>query len=101
MGKVRYDTLVQAIFHRTQSVRSNFLGTTFTIFDGGYNPFKEDADAHKIPGQNVRKEIAAVVYDTNVLGLKGPRKMTVLVPAMTKTGEAYEFRPTEVRHGIF
>lgn len=30
--------------------------------------------------QHVREELAAVIYDTNVLGFKGPRKMTVILP---------------------
>lgn len=29
-----------------------------------------------------RQEMASVIYDTNVLGFKGPRKMTVIIPGM-------------------
>ena len=39
------------------------------------------------------QELAAVVYSTNVLGFKGPRKMTVLVPGMTGDRERVEIRP--------
>lgn len=56
----------------------------------------DDQQNQRQDGQKVRCEIGAVIYDTNVLGLKGPRKMTALIPAMTKSGEAYEFRPTQV-----
>uniref|UniRef100_A0AC35TYD0 Tubby-like protein n=1 Tax=Rhabditophanes sp. KR3021 TaxID=114890 RepID=A0AC35TYD0_9BILA len=57
-------------------LRSNLLGTVFTIYDGGcaYN--------EKKIGQNVRQELGVIMYDTNVLGFRGPRKMTILVPGM-------------------
>ncbi|KAJ8944024.1 hypothetical protein NQ318_021739 [Aromia moschata] len=29
-----------------------------------------------------RQELASIIYDTNVLGFKGPRKMTVIIPGM-------------------
>ncbi|CAI5441227.1 unnamed protein product [Caenorhabditis angaria] len=57
-------------------VRSNALGTQFTLYDRGHNPRKtHDTLA-------IRQELAAVVYETNVLGFKGPRKMTILVPGL-------------------
>ncbi|VDN92789.1 unnamed protein product [Brugia pahangi] len=52
-------------------VRSNALGTQFTLYDNGENPKKS-----WVIGDSVRQELAAVIYDTNVLGFKGPRKMT-------------------------
>ena len=33
------------------------------------------------------------MYSTNVLGFKGPRKMTVLIPGMTGDRERVEIRP--------
>ncbi|XP_064391617.1 tubby-related protein 3-like [Halichondria panicea] len=60
-------------------VRSNFVGTSFTVFNGGANPQRRKVK----PGQKIiREELAAVHYETNVLGFKGPRKMTVIIPAM-------------------
>lgn len=61
-------------------VRSNFVGTSFTIYDDGANPLKRKARSSV---SQIREELAAVHYDTNVLGFKGPRKMTVIIPAMT------------------
>ena len=61
-------------------VRSNFLGTSFTIYDDGSNPIKSKSRSRD---KTVREELAAVHYDTNVLGFKGPRRMTVIIPAMT------------------
>ncbi|CAG9823064.1 unnamed protein product [Phaedon cochleariae] len=59
-------------------LRSNLLGTQFTVFDGGVSPRKADPKEGVLP----RQELASVIYDTNVLGFKGPRKMTVLIPGM-------------------
>ena len=53
------------------------LGTQFTIYDGG-EPRKVRAGLlGERPGQ--RQEIVGVLYDTNVLGFKGPRRMTGVV----------------------
>ena len=43
--------------------RSNFLGTSFTVFDGGLSPHK----GKTMPdGSNVRQELAAVHYVSKV-----------------------------------
>ena len=71
-------------------LRSNFLGTSFTIFDDGVNPSTRKA----LPDlSNVRQELAAIHYNTNVLGFKGPRKMTVIIPAMTQDHERIAVKP--------
>jgi hypothetical protein len=74
------------------------MGTMFTIYDHGENPKKASAI-----GEAVRLELGAVIYviptfskiyciviimnyislkETNVLGLKGPRKMTIIIPGI-------------------
>ncbi|RHZ50020.1 hypothetical protein Glove_508g78 [Diversispora epigaea] len=73
-------------------VRSNFLGTAFAIYSNGRNPFKNEPNLDKSP---IREELGAVVYDPNILGFKGPRKMTVLLTGMTKSGQRPEFRPAK------
>jgi hypothetical protein len=45
-------------------------------------------------------EIAAAMYDTNVLGFKGPRRMTVVLPGMTPEGRRTEFRPVSDHDGL-
>uniref|UniRef100_A0AAF5Q623 Tub domain-containing protein n=2 Tax=Wuchereria bancrofti TaxID=6293 RepID=A0AAF5Q623_WUCBA len=70
-------------------VRSNALGTQFTLYDNGENPKKS-----WVIGDSVRQELAAVIYDTNVLGFKGPRKMTVLIPGIC---DAENYRRQEIR----
>uniref|UniRef100_A0A3B3BCP2 Tubby-like protein n=1 Tax=Oryzias melastigma TaxID=30732 RepID=A0A3B3BCP2_ORYME len=72
-------------------LRSNLMGTKFTVYDSGSNPCKsvgallEDSPA--------RQELAAVCYETNVLGFKGPRKMTVIIPGMNMNFERLPVRP--------
>ncbi|KRX16217.1 Tubby -like protein [Trichinella nelsoni] len=56
---------------------SNVLGTQFTLYDNGENPQKST-----VIDVGVRRELAAIIYDPNVLGLKGPRKMTVILPVI-------------------
>lgn len=52
-------------------VRSNFLGTEFVLYDSGDKPSKAKfLDNH-------RKELGVVLYESNLLGAKGPRKMKV------------------------
>lgn len=55
-------------------VRSNFLGTEFFVYDTGDNPKEAKSTS------NVRKELAVVQYESNLLGSKGPRKMRALIP---------------------
>ncbi|CAG9865342.1 unnamed protein product [Phyllotreta striolata] len=59
-------------------LRSNLIGTHFTVYDNGVSPRKANLKEGIIP----RQELASVIYDTNVLGFKGPRKMTVIIPGM-------------------
>ncbi|KAF7647160.1 hypothetical protein LDENG_00176580 [Lucifuga dentata] len=71
-------------------LRSNVLGTKFTVFDGGENPEKKPFIKEC---ESIRQELAAICYETNVLGFKGPRKMTVIIPGMTKNDERVCIRP--------
>ncbi|GJJ72201.1 tubby-related protein 1 [Entomortierella parvispora] len=99
-------------------LRSNFLGTAFNVYSNGRNPFSgsggggvdsshqrhhdfeedgnlnEEKEGNHVP---VRQELGAVIYNPNVLGLKGPRKMTILMNTMTIDGEMAERRPTLVK----
>ncbi|CAH2234363.1 jg5241 [Pararge aegeria aegeria] len=69
-------------------LRSNLLGTAFTVYDNG----KAWRKNHRDPP---RHELAAVVYDTNVLGFKGPRKMTVILPGMTPDRQRVTIAPQD------
>jgi len=108
-------------------LRSNLLGTHFTIYDDGNSARKEE-EAVKGGGaggggasgragresvssrktltdtpsdkDHLRKELAAVVYETNVLGFKGPRKMTVVIPGMTLEQERVDVSPKTDNDGL-
>ncbi|XP_051946890.1 tubby-related protein 1-like [Xyrauchen texanus] len=69
-------------------LRSNLMGTKFTVFDNGLNPERSLRDM-----SNARQELAAIIYETNVLGFKGPRKMTVIIPGMDDDNERVPICP--------
>uniref|UniRef100_A0A3Q1FL61 Si:dkey-220f10.4 n=2 Tax=Acanthochromis polyacanthus TaxID=80966 RepID=A0A3Q1FL61_9TELE len=71
-------------------LRSNVLGTKFTVFDGGENPEKKPFVKEC---ESVRQELAAICYETNVLGFRGPRKMTVIIPGMLENDERVTIHP--------
>ncbi|KAK1340812.1 hypothetical protein QTO34_017206, partial [Cnephaeus nilssonii] len=68
-------------------LRSNLMGTKFTVYDHGVSPAKAREKAHS------RQELAAICYETNVFGFKGPRKMSVIIPGMNMNHERIPFRP--------
>ena len=39
-----------------------------------------------------------VIQETNVLGFRGPRKMSVIIPGMNLDHERVEIRPRNVSH---
>ncbi|GBG32634.1 Tubby protein-like [Hondaea fermentalgiana] len=63
-------------------LRSNFIGTEFQIFDKGVNPKNADPDSLHVGTTPVREELGAILYNSNVLGSRGPRKMKVAVPVV-------------------
>uniref|UniRef100_A0A3Q3GVI2 Tubby-like protein n=1 Tax=Labrus bergylta TaxID=56723 RepID=A0A3Q3GVI2_9LABR len=72
-------------------LRSNLMGTKFTVYDNGTNPCKNPGAL--LEESNKRQELAAICYETNVLGFKGPRKMTVIIPGMNMNFERVPVRP--------
>ncbi|XP_067849690.1 tubby protein homolog [Heptranchias perlo] len=71
-------------------LRSNLMGTKFTVYDNGVNPEKGGSS---LDACNLRQELAAICYETNVLGFKGPRKMSVIIPGMNMDHERVSIRP--------
>ncbi|XP_057559987.1 tubby-related protein 3 isoform X4 [Hippopotamus amphibius kiboko] len=71
-------------------LRSNLMGTKFTVYDHGVSPAKAQGLVDKA---YTRQELAAVCYETNVLGFKGPRKMSVIIPGMNMSHERIPFQP--------
>ncbi|XP_033912769.3 tubby-related protein 1-like isoform X2 [Acipenser ruthenus] len=76
-------------------LRSNLMGTKFTVFDNGINPDRANSDWSK-----VRQELSAIIYETNVLGFKGPRRMTVIIPGMNEDSERVPIRPRNDNDGL-
>jgi tubby-related protein 1 len=66
------------------------FGTQFTVYDYGLNPAKG------VSSEDIRREMISIVYDTNILGFKGPRKMSVLMPGMSLDHQRVEVRPRNV-----
>ncbi|KAM4613917.1 tubby-related protein 3-like [Polymixia lowei] len=76
-------------------LRSNLMGTKFTVFDNALNPERALPDM-----SNARQELAGIIYETNVLGMKGPRRMTVIIPGMNKDSERVAVRPRSDCDGL-
>ncbi|XP_061894284.1 tubby-related protein 1-like isoform X1 [Entelurus aequoreus] len=76
-------------------LRSNLMGTKFTVFDNALNPERALPDM-----SNARQELAGIIYETNVLGMKGPRRMMVIVPGMDKDDERVALRPRNDCDGL-
>lgn len=45
--------------------------------------------------------LSSVLQETNVLGFKGPRKMSVIIPGMNMDHERVSIRPRNVSAGLF
>jgi tubby-related protein 1 len=74
----------------TLKVKANVLGTEFTFQD-----FAERSSPNALC-----PELGAVMYEQNVIGNKGPRKMTVLLPSVDAEGRRTVFMPTKPDEGL-
>ncbi|XP_037675967.1 tubby-related protein 2 [Choloepus didactylus] len=78
-------------------VRSNVLGTKFTIFDNGVNPDRK----YLIPETaRIREELGSVFYETNVLGFRGPRKMTLIIPGIDAQNQRISVQPQNEQESL-
>lgn len=73
------------------------IGTQFTVYDNGVSRRSKNSNKE---GVIPRQELAAVIYDTNVLGFKGPRKMTVILPGMTLDFQRVTLFPQDESEGL-
>ncbi|EFB23965.1 hypothetical protein PANDA_006300, partial [Ailuropoda melanoleuca] len=78
-------------------VRSNVLGTKYTIFDSGVNPERKNFVPETA---RIRQELAAVCYETNILGLRGPRKMTVVIPGIDAQNQRISVQPQNEKESL-
>jgi len=81
-------------------LRSNFIGTEFTIYDKGLSPKDVEKESLAVSMMTVRQELGAVIYASNLLGSRGPRKMTVIAPQINKDGTKTVFRPLDEEQSI-
>jgi hypothetical protein len=72
-------------------LRSNFLGTEFSLYDKGVNPDKLEHMSRETV--QLRQELGTILYKQNVLGSRGPRKMKVMVPNVNEAGQRKILRP--------
>jgi tubby and related proteins len=80
-------------------LRSNFVGTEFTLFDKGCNP--SEVEQHSSVAQvHVRQELVAVFYEANLLRNRGPRKMTVLLPKLDSKQNREVWQPMKPEDAI-
>uniref|UniRef100_A0A7S3R5W3 Tubby C-terminal domain-containing protein n=2 Tax=Dunaliella tertiolecta TaxID=3047 RepID=A0A7S3R5W3_DUNTE len=75
-------------------LRSNFVGSDFTIYDAGTKPEakkrgkkkdEDEEDEEEDDGME-RQQLGCVSYQYNVLGTRGPRKMTAVIPPVGPSG---------------
>ena len=60
-------------------LRANFVGTEFQIYDNGTNPKHTDPFFDEKNKREPRSELGAILYSSNILGNRGPRKMQVCI----------------------
>lgn len=103
--------------HTVASLRSNVMGTAFTLSRGEAGE-RSTSPGHSLssracsssggstspaswpPGDHLGPDLAAVIYKPNVLGMSGPRKMRVVLPRSGETPrrgllDSYRERMTE------
>lgn len=81
-------------------LRSNFVGTEFVMYDKGLNPKDVDPATAAVSLLTVRQELGVVLYESNILGSRGPRKMTAMVPTVKKDGTRTIYRPMKEAEGM-
>eukprot|EP00049_Salpingoeca_infusionum_P010192 m.172247 g.172247 ORF g.172247 m.172247 type:complete len:388 (+) comp14574_c0_seq1:550-1713(+) len=78
----------------TAKLRANFVGTSYTVMSSGAKP------GTGAPQHELREELAAVTYEKNPFGLRGPRQMCVLVPALNEAGDRLAVQPQTQEDGL-
>lgn len=71
-------------------LRSNLLGTEFSLFSEGENP------RTKLPAEQIRNEHAAVVYKTSVFSQNSSPEMHVIIPEVVDENKYYVWKPLHV-----
>jgi len=75
-------------------LKSNFVGTAFVLYDNNKKHVKKDNT------EELRSELGAVLYEPNILGFKGPRKMKVLTTRLDENGEFIPCKPRNAKETL-
>ncbi|CAF1170112.1 unnamed protein product [Adineta steineri] len=73
----------------------NLSGTKYILYDNGLDPNKISKTAQSNNKESLRRELVGIIYDTNLLGFKGPRKFTTVIPQIEQ-----DIRPSKSEPGI-
>ncbi|CAF4631508.1 unnamed protein product, partial [Rotaria sp. Silwood2] len=73
---------------------NNLSGTEYTLYDDGLSPNKSSSK-HLTNKESLRRELAAIVYNVNIFGIKGPRQVSAMLPEL-----GHDIRPTKDEDGI-
>ncbi|CAF3828960.1 unnamed protein product, partial [Adineta steineri] len=73
----------------------NLSGTEYILYDNGLSPNKISKTTQLNNRESLRRELVGIIYDTNLLGFKGPRKFTAVIPQME-----HNIRPSKSEPGI-
>lgn len=69
-------------------LRANFLGTEFQIYDNGKNPKHSDPFYDEKNNDIARLELGSILYSSNILGNRRPRKMQVCINRLDNEGRS-------------
>jgi len=75
-------------------LKSNFVGTAFVLYDNNKKHVRKDNV------DELRSELGAVLYEPNILGFKGPRKMKVITTRLDDNGEFIPCRPRQAKETL-
>ncbi|CAF1517099.1 unnamed protein product, partial [Adineta steineri] len=73
----------------------NLSGTEYILYDNGLSPNKISNTAQLNNRESLRRELVGIIYNTNLLGFKGPRQFTTVIPQIEQ-----DIRPSKSEPGI-
>ncbi|KAJ1914464.1 hypothetical protein IWQ60_008797 [Tieghemiomyces parasiticus] len=93
-------TLRRLLRRRTAVITNNRIDLPTTV--EGHSGISNNGENHdncndpgltSIAATGAQEETCAILYDPNILGFKGPRKMTLILPALSFDGTPLPFQP--------
>jgi len=84
-------------------MRANLLGTNFTVTRNRNHYHHHHYHHHrgeKSQSSGIESELAVITYEPNILGLKGPRRIGIVIPGMTTDGSRVALKSREPNDSI-